>query len=219
MSYGGGAGFNIEAKAMQALNRKGVVMVASAGNDGSQVVQFPAGYDTVLAVGATDINDNAAGFTNFGGWVDVTGPGVSNPTATCEGCVVEALFEEISPTARSFEVRGMTNSALGSALNEEIVFVGTACANEELSSDPSDKIALIARGACSFAEKAMSAQSAGALAAVVRSDDRDGGAIFNGTLGTFASAIPVVSMSRDDGLALEADIAGGVTTASCQPGA
>ena len=38
---------------------------------------FPASYENVIAVGATDINNNAASFTNFGPDTDVFGGGVS----------------------------------------------------------------------------------------------------------------------------------------------
>jgi len=68
MSFGGSAAFNLEASAIQAANAAGIVLVASAGNDASQVIQFPAGYGTVLAVGATDVGDQRASFSNVGGW-------------------------------------------------------------------------------------------------------------------------------------------------------
>jgi subtilisin family serine protease len=212
MSFGGPAGFNIEASAVQAANRQGVVLVASAGNDGSQKVQFPAGYDTVLAVGATDINDAPAGFTNVGGWVDVTGPGVSNPTATCSGCVIEAILDEVSPTAQSFSPNAMTGTALAGVANTEIVDVGRACvatAGDTLAADPAGKVALIIRGACSFAEKVFFAEQAGAIGTVIYNQNPGN---FFGTLGAFQAAGPSVSISNAEGVALAAEIAGGTTT-------
>lgn len=211
MSFGGGAGFNIEASAVQAANRAGVVLVASAGNDGSQKVQFPAGYDTVLAVGATDINDNAASFTNFGGWVDVTGPGVDIPLATCLGCGRAAFVNEVTPTAQAFQANGMTGTALATVLNTEIVDVGRACTvtgGDVLAANPTGKVALIIRGACSFAEKVSSAETAGAVATIVYNNAAGN---FFGTLGAFSAAGPAVSTSNADGLTLAAEIAGGVT--------
>ncbi|MCX6571516.1 MAG: S8 family peptidase [Candidatus Aminicenantes bacterium] len=54
----------------------GVVVVASAGND-TAAVSYPAAYDSyVLAVAATDYNDEVADFSNFGPEVDVAAPGV-----------------------------------------------------------------------------------------------------------------------------------------------
>jgi PKD repeat protein len=57
-----------------ALN-SGVVVVAAAGNFNNSVVQFPAGYDGVIAVGATTSSDSRSTFSNFGTWVDVSAPG------------------------------------------------------------------------------------------------------------------------------------------------
>ncbi len=212
MSFGGGAGKNFEAAALQAANQAGIVLVASAGNEASQKVHFPAGYDTVIAVGATDINDNPASFTNYGGWVDVTGPGVNNPTATCTGCVTAGVVDELSPTAQSFQSNGMTNSPITLVTNQEVVYVGRACSSlgDALASDPSGKVALITRGSCSFAEKVAFAESAGAIATIVRNNAAGN---FFGTLGAYIPAGPSVSISQADGALLAADIATTTTTA------
>jgi len=57
-----------------ALNA-GITVVAAAGNFSNSVVQFPAGYDGVIAVGATTSSDSRSTFSNFGTWVDVSAPG------------------------------------------------------------------------------------------------------------------------------------------------
>ncbi len=54
---------------------KGVVVVAAAGNDGSDVLQFPAAYPEVIAVAATTAGGAKASFSSFGDWVDVAAPG------------------------------------------------------------------------------------------------------------------------------------------------
>lgn len=208
MSFGSSAGFNLEAAAIQAANAAGIVLVASAGNDASQVVQFPAGYDAVLAVGATDVGDQAASFTNVGGWVDVTGPGVDIPAATCRGCGRRAFLNEKRPTAQAFSANAMTGSAVASVVRTKIVDVGRACDIDSLAADPAGKIALIVRGFCTFAEKVANAEGAGAVGTVVF--NREPGN-FNGTLGDFASAGPSVSISQADGQTLQAEIGGGVT--------
>ena len=54
---------------------KNVVVVASAGNNGGPVT-FPAAYDEyVLAVAATDFNDNRTSWSSYGPEVDVAAPG------------------------------------------------------------------------------------------------------------------------------------------------
>lgn len=55
---------------------QGVIFVASAGNNSSDTEQYPAAYNHVLAVAATDPNDDKATFSNYGDWVDIAAPGV-----------------------------------------------------------------------------------------------------------------------------------------------
>ncbi len=57
----------------------GVVLVASAGNTGgdeSSSPMYPAAYDNVIAVAATQADDTLAGFSTYGDWVDVAAPGL-----------------------------------------------------------------------------------------------------------------------------------------------
>jgi len=53
----------------------GIVVVASAGNEGSCEPQYPAAYDGVIAVGALG-PDGPTPWTNYGGWVDACAPGL-----------------------------------------------------------------------------------------------------------------------------------------------
>jgi len=55
----------------------GVTLIASAGNDYGKYLNYPSGYNTVLAISAFDHNDNKAYFTTYGHWIDVAAPGVS----------------------------------------------------------------------------------------------------------------------------------------------
>ena len=50
---------------------KGTVLIAAAGNDGSRKPFFPAAERFAIGVGALDENGNRAGYSNYGGWVDV----------------------------------------------------------------------------------------------------------------------------------------------------
>ncbi|QKW21819.1 type VII secretion-associated serine protease mycosin [Kitasatospora sp. NA04385] len=53
-----------------------VVVVASSGNDGGEGPTYPAAYSSVLAVGASDRNNERASFSQYGDFVDVAAPGV-----------------------------------------------------------------------------------------------------------------------------------------------
>ncbi|WP_329123722.1 type VII secretion-associated serine protease mycosin [Streptomyces sp. NBC_01465] len=57
----------------------GALIIAAAGNegaDGNQLATYPASYEGVLAVGASDRNDERAFFSQSGKFVDVAAPGV-----------------------------------------------------------------------------------------------------------------------------------------------
>lgn len=66
----------LEAAVNNAWNR-GVVIVAAAGNAGTQAKIYPGAYPNVIAVAATDNNDVKASFSTYGKWVDVAAPGVN----------------------------------------------------------------------------------------------------------------------------------------------
>jgi len=55
----------------------GVLIVAAAANDNSNIKPYPAGYSEVVAVAATDQNDRKASFSNWGDWIELSAPGVS----------------------------------------------------------------------------------------------------------------------------------------------
>ncbi|MER5304798.1 type VII secretion-associated serine protease mycosin [Streptomyces lasiicapitis] len=68
----------LQAAVNRALGKKRVI-VASAGNDGlggNVKPTYPASYEGVLAVAASDRNNERAPFSQSGKWVDVAAPGV-----------------------------------------------------------------------------------------------------------------------------------------------
>ena len=62
---------------------QGVIVIAAAGNDGSDLPVYPAGYDNCISVAATRQDGTLAPFSNFGEWVDVAAPGFNILTTTC----------------------------------------------------------------------------------------------------------------------------------------
>ncbi|WP_405013274.1 type VII secretion-associated serine protease mycosin [Kitasatospora sp. NBC_01539] len=62
--------------AVDRAEERGVVIVASSGNDGREGDTFPAAFRTVLAVGASDRNNERAPFSEYGAFVKVAAPGV-----------------------------------------------------------------------------------------------------------------------------------------------
>ena len=54
---------------------KGCILVVAAGNNNSSNLFYPAAYNGVVSVAATDINDVKSSFSNFGEWVKISAPG------------------------------------------------------------------------------------------------------------------------------------------------
>jgi flagellar hook assembly protein FlgD len=72
----------VEAQAIDYATAHNVLVVASAGNEATSVMQYPAAYPGVVAVGATRPDGSArASFSSFGPWVTVAAPGQSIPIA------------------------------------------------------------------------------------------------------------------------------------------
>ena len=80
-SYGGSGGSDIVRDAIGRARAKGVLIVASAGNDGNNVdskPNFPAAYpdSNILSVAATNSKDKLPSFSNFGAkTIDLAAPG------------------------------------------------------------------------------------------------------------------------------------------------
>lgn len=65
-----------ESDAIDYAWNEGVVIVAAAGNNNDSVEGYPAAYDNVIAVGATDRYDDRASFSTFSSdWVSLLAPG------------------------------------------------------------------------------------------------------------------------------------------------
>ncbi|RZK53096.1 MAG: serine protease, partial [Hymenobacter sp.] len=79
MSWGGQGGysrFEQDVCTYAAVN-KDVVLVAAAGNTNADLLFYPASYEHVLSVAATDASDAKAGFSTYSRRIDLTAPGVN----------------------------------------------------------------------------------------------------------------------------------------------
>ena len=174
------------AKAASRLVKKGMVVVASAGNSGA-TGQYSTGApsvgDKVISVASFDnTNIRAPSFTISPDNVAVAyGPATGAPTPPASGSV---------PLARTGTV---TSTADG-------------CAALPAGS-LSGQVALIRRGTCSFYIKAKNAQTAGA-AGVVLYNNAAGG--LNATVaGSPAITVPVVGIFAVDGAMIDSRLASG----------
>jgi subtilisin len=75
MSLGGTTGSDSLKNACNATYSAGVLLVAAAGNGGG--VNYPAAYDSVIAVSATNESDVIASFSSYGPKIELAAPGVN----------------------------------------------------------------------------------------------------------------------------------------------
>eukprot|EP01083_Nonionella_stella_P275225 934645_1 len=78
MSLGGSGSSQAASDAYdRMLNDDNILIVAAAGNGGKNAAKsYPASYESVMSVAATDINDNVSGFSQENDQVDIAAPGV-----------------------------------------------------------------------------------------------------------------------------------------------
>jgi subtilisin family serine protease len=165
LSLGGGRPSIAEARFYQSIRNTGALVVAATGNDGKGRLSFPAAYAPNIAVGAVDVNNTIADFSNTGRNIDLVGPGVnvlsSVPTGTgSEASVVTT--STINAIGMEFAAKTSNNGITGTLVN-----CGLAVAVTDCPAGVSGNIALIQRGTNSFAEKVANAMTAGATAAII----------------------------------------------------
>ncbi|MCH7860051.1 MAG: S8 family serine peptidase, partial [Candidatus Marinimicrobia bacterium] len=77
LSWGGSTFSQLEQDVVDYAWGMGTIIVAAAGNGESTTRHFPAAYNHVLSVAATQIeNDELARFSSFGSWVNICAPGI-----------------------------------------------------------------------------------------------------------------------------------------------
>ncbi len=77
ISIGGSSASSTLQSAVDYAWSKGAVIFASAMNNSTSAPYYPAACTNVIAVSATDNNDNLASFSDYGSWIDLSAPGTS----------------------------------------------------------------------------------------------------------------------------------------------
>ncbi|MFN7724188.1 MAG: S8 family serine peptidase [Rubrivivax sp.] len=179
------------AQASSRLVNKGVVMVASIGNNG------PGGSspDALFAAGAPGVGDNVIGVASF-----------DNAQRSFTVAGTPYGFNAASPSPLP-----PTSGELPMAKIGTVTTVDDGCVAQPAGSLAGMAV-LIRRGTCSFYIKASNAQAAGAAAVVLYNNAS--GALNASVSGTPAVTIPVVGITAAQGATLDAAIAAGPTTLS-----
>ncbi len=97
LSLGGSVGSPTLRNAVSyAVKKKGASVVAAAGNQGIKGLLYPARYDEVIAVGASDLNGDRLYYSNYGTRLDLLAPGGDlnadlDENGTKDGILLETL--------------------------------------------------------------------------------------------------------------------------------
>lgn len=94
MSLGGGGDTDLMREAIDYAHRKGVVIVAAAGNSNTNSAAFPARYAHVIAVSALDAAGVKAPYSNYGAGVDISAPGGSTASGEAGGILQNTIDPE-----------------------------------------------------------------------------------------------------------------------------
>ena len=81
MSFGGTGYEMTEDWVIQLAKKKGIIIVASAGNDGEEKLKYPAKYEGVLAIGNIDYRNRLHETSNYGEGMIYAAPGVNIKSA------------------------------------------------------------------------------------------------------------------------------------------
>lgn len=76
LSLGGSAPSQTLQDAVDYAYNQGALVIAAAGNDGTNAMTYPAAYANAMAVAATDSADQRASFSNYNTYISVAAPGV-----------------------------------------------------------------------------------------------------------------------------------------------
>lgn len=128
MSLGGSQGSKTLQSAIDNAYNEGMLLVAAAGNSGYDrkgTIGYPAKYDSVIAVGAVDQQNNRASFSSVGRELELMAPGVNihstvsgggydsyngTSVATPHVSGVAALVWEAKPELSNIQLRNTLNN-------------------------------------------------------------------------------------------------------------
>ncbi|MEN3278121.1 MAG: hypothetical protein V7631_3911, partial [Massilia sp.] len=193
MSLGGPTQNTTEKNTFASLETAGILSIAAAGNDGTTKASYPAGYASVVSVGALDENKAWATFSQYNNKVELAGPGVGVLSTVPMGGGQEAV---LTVGARAYAPGAMEGSPVMTATAALADFgIG-----DKVNTAVSGKVCLIQRGTVDFAVKVQNCQNSGGVGAVVYNNVAGA---FGGTLGTTVTSIPSVTATDTDGAAMK----------------
>ncbi len=115
MSLGGPLPSRVMQDAVTYAHRRGVTVIAAAGNSGWSLPSFPAAYRHVVAVSATQYDRTTTFYSNYGRYIDIAAPGGNtrvdqNDDGRPDGVMQETLTRE-NPAEHEFALYMGTSMA------------------------------------------------------------------------------------------------------------
>lgn len=229
LSLGSSDSSNAEKTAFQKGADAGIIFFAAAGNsydDSTSAffhtdgLAFPAGYPSVVSVGAIDSTMTVATFSQRGAGLKVVAPGVSVlSTIVSVGVSTNdgRAFAGTTPVVVKDDQGDPLDGFCLPAPNASGTFVFCGLGNpSEFPSSVSGKIALIERGTLHFIDKMQNAKAAGATGVILYNNVADPPLITPAlgnftTAGTVPTFVPTIFLTQADGLALKATPAANVS--------
>lgn len=200
MSLGGGGANSTEENAFNTFTANGGLVLAAAGNDGNNVRSYPAGYKSIMMIGANDADNNIASFSQFpsctnkgqtddGLCVEVTAGGVGTLSTYPVG---QATLSNMTADSVAYSSSAMEN--IGSA-SGATYFMGTA---EATDAGANGKVCVIDRGVISFHDKVLNCENSGGIGAIIINNVAG---MLYGTLGdatTNVTTVPAIGAAFED---------------------
>ena len=117
----GGAGVELGSQQIITQARQaGIIVVAAAGNENTDLPSYPAALDGVIAVGAIDINKQRASYSNFGDYLDVVAPGGDQtPDIDGDGMpdgILSTVGHEIGTSTNNSQIRFTFDIFMGTSM-------------------------------------------------------------------------------------------------------
>jgi subtilisin family serine protease len=199
-SFGADKPTAIEEAAFERARRANVLVIAATGNEGT-FVRYPAGYSSVVAVGAVTRSLAVASFSNRGEAIDLVAPGTDIVSTMRSGL---GLLATVTTADGTYIAAPIRNSPSG-------MFAGAAvdCGGGDAAEVPasvSAQIAVMRHGAVAYNSMTANAMRSGAVALVFVDEGPDDRAL--NLVIAEGSAWPVsVSIGSTAGAHLDGEVA------------
>jgi len=188
-----------EATLNQLVNDDGILIIAAAGNEGTEEYAYPASLPSVISVGATTRDNQRASFSQYNDQVDLVAPGVDILSTVPSRLLILNKTTSFNRTVLRPVLMGYSVDIPWKRLKTplDIVYCGRGF---EPCSNARNKICVIERGVTVFYEKALNCQRKGGIGVLIFNNEP--GLIYGSLRPDGVDPgvrIPVLALSQDDG--------------------